>query len=85
MDKSAVFDGKVYVFRVKLSPEKDWDAPDVIYGLGHEGKGGLTFTKMKHICKSNGRYFLAKKANVATDKSCTLAEISFRWTSAYAG
>ena len=79
MDYSAVFERKVYVIHVKVTINKDtpvWDASDIIYGIAHEGKGGLSFTAFKHICeKNNQKCFLSKKANVKNYSSCTWGEI----------
>ena len=76
MEISAINDGKVYAIHVKICPNVDWDAPDVIYAIAHEGNGGLSYTGFKNLCnKDNNKCFLAKKANVKSDRSCTWAEI----------
>ena len=76
MENSTKNDGKVYGIHVKNTPEKDWNADDIIYAIAHEGSGGLSFTNFKHICeKHNKRYFFSKKANVDSDKSCSWVEI----------
>ena len=31
--------GKVYAIHVKICPNIDWDAPDLIYAIAHEGNG----------------------------------------------
>ena len=77
MSSSTVFDGKVYVFRVKGTANKNWDQPDVIFGIAHEGLDGLTFTKFgKMALDQNKKLFLSKKANRASDGCCTWDEIA---------
>ena len=75
MDPSTIFDGKVYVFHIKGSASKDWEHPDVMYGLGHEGLDGLSFCNFRTMSNENGKLFLSKKANKEGAGSCTWAEI----------
>ena len=74
MDPSATF-GKVYVFRIKPTNKNDWFAPDMVYGLAHEGADGMTFTSFKELAvKKNKKYFLTKRANPDADQ-CSGADI----------
>ena len=76
MDSSTVYNGKVYVFRVKCTNDKDWDANDIIFGIGREGDDGITYNRFKDLSyRKNKKYFFCKKANSTTDDNCTGAEI----------
>jgi hypothetical protein len=76
MGNPAMYDGKVYVTRVKPTLVKNWDAVDLVYALTYEGHSGFTFSNFKQVCeKNNKRWFLSKKANVKDDSSCSWAEI----------
>ena len=75
MNPSLVMSGKVYVFRVKSSEVRDWNAPDLAYGLAHEGGDSLCFSGFKELSiKKNKRDFVTKKAN-ANDAQCTGADM----------
>ena len=72
MNSSTMINGKVYVLRVKATLKHDWEAPDVIHGLAHEGSDGLTFTQFKKISMAHKMWFLSKKANdPKNDEYCT--------------
>ena len=77
MDPTITIDGKVYVFRVKATAVRDWDAPDVMYGLAHEGGDGVSFQMFKELSiKKNKKDFVTKKANVkSNDVLCTGADM----------
>ena len=74
MDSSSIFEGKVYVFRIKATNANDWNAPDVVYGLAQEGVGVMTFSMFKELAMKNKKHFLTKKANPKWDQ-CSVADI----------
>ena len=72
--ESASFNDSVYVFRIKATKHIDWAAPDLVYGLAHEGVDGLTFNMIKELAKKNKRCFLTKKVK-ATGEKCSSADM----------
>ena len=71
-----MYGGKVYVMRVKPNMNKNWEADDLVYGVGYEGTSGLTFNKFKEISeKNNSKWFVTKKANMKDDSACSWDEI----------
>ena len=76
MNPSTIYNGKVYVFRIKCTNKQDWDAKDIIFGIGREGDDGVSFNRFKDLSsRRNKKYFFCKKANSDTDEKCTGAEI----------
>ena len=58
MNSSTVYNGKVYVFRVKCTSDKDWDANDIIFGIGREGDDGITYNRFKDLAyRKNKKIF----------------------------
>ena len=71
-----MYGGKVYVMRVKPNMNKNWEADDLVYGVGYEGTSGLTFNKFKEISeKNNSKWFVTKKANTKDDSACSWDKI----------
>ena len=71
-----VYDGKVYVLRIKPTLNKVWEEDDVVYAVGYEGGAGLSFNAFKNLCEnSNKKWFLSKKANKSSDKMCSWEEV----------
>ena len=71
-----VYDGKVYVLRIKPTLNKVWEEDDVVYAVGYEGGAGLSFNAFKNLCEnSNKKWFLSKKANKGSDRRCPWDEV----------
>ena len=71
-----MYDGKVYVVKIKPSMVKNWDNPDVVYALGYEGGCNLSFTGFRELSQDrNKKWFLSKKANSTDDGFCAWEDI----------
>ena len=53
MNSSTVFDGKVYVFRVKGTATKNWDQPDVILILDKKFSHIIHYNPVKIYTESS--------------------------------
>ena len=72
---SPVYDGKVYVVRIKATNEHNWEAEDIIHAVAYKGNGGLDFNGFKTICEKNKKWFVSMKANTEDEKKCSQSEI----------
>ena len=71
-----VFNGKLYVVRVKTSMKKIWEEEDIIYAVAYEGNDGLSFNGFKNICeKNNQRWCVTKKVNYKHELSCSWDQV----------
>ena len=68
---SSTINGQMYVFRLKYTDANDWDAPDVVHGLAHQGDGCIAFHNFKDISKKNRKLFLCKKVATPSEDECS--------------
>ena len=67
---TSMYDGKVYLLRVKPSLVQNWNDDDIIYAAAHEGGAGLSFHGIKNICeKKENKWIVTKKINKNNDDS----------------